>query len=258
MFLVPHRVPNRLQLSFVFGIHLDESQHGKVIAAADAAQMSLQISGERLVSSRGPRQVRRILLVGEELDAAVFHDGFFRGQGTGLFVLRCQIPSRNLAGLDIGLVEGVDADDGACDRGGNLPAEKFRAQIIDVGHRDSQHGVPGLFERRHLRIDLHIRGMFGVDVGEHAIVAVNLRRAQFFAIHRDNAFSNFARGLGQQLLEPRAEVGNIRRSDDRDFIAAAPRRRAQNNSEHRARIFFDAARKVRRLAPFPACGREIS
>ena len=45
MFLVPNRVPDGLKCCFVFGIHLNKSQHGKVITGANASQMSLQISG---------------------------------------------------------------------------------------------------------------------------------------------------------------------------------------------------------------------
>src|SRR5580693_4644808 len=49
MFLVTHSVPYALQGLLVFGIHLDKSQHCKVIASLDAPHMSLQISGERFV-----------------------------------------------------------------------------------------------------------------------------------------------------------------------------------------------------------------
>ena len=92
--------------------------------------------------------------------------------------------------------------------------------------------------------------MICVDVDKHAIVTVNLRRCQFFAVHRDDAFPNFPRGLGQQLLEPGAEVGDIRRSDDRDFIAAAAGCRTQNDSQDRARIFFDGSGRSARLHHF--------
>ena len=69
---------------------------------------------------------------------------------------------------------------------------------------------------------------FQAQVGEHAVVAVDLRRAEWLAIHRDDALALLAGGFGDQLLEPRAEIVNPGRSDDRDLVAASFRGRAQN------------------------------
>ena len=87
-------------------------------------------------------------VIGEELDAVVFEDWLLGGKGAGLLVFRRQVASGDLAGFDIGLVEGVDADDRAGDRGGDFPAEEFLAEIVNVGERDADDRMAGLFERR--------------------------------------------------------------------------------------------------------------
>ena len=78
-------------------------------------------------------------------------------------------------------------------------------------------------------------------VGEDAVIigiAINLRRAQRFAIDRDDAFAELAGGFGDQLLEPRAQVGNSGRSDERNFVAAKFCGRAHDQAEHHSRILF--------------------
>ena len=69
--------------------------------------------------------------------------------------------------------------------------------------------MPRFFERRKLRLLRRISPRLGVDVGKYAILAVNFRRCQFFAAYRDDALANFSRGLGEQLLKPRAQVGDF-------------------------------------------------
>ena len=73
--------------------------------------MSAQISSQGLIVTGGFRQSVGILRIGEQLDAAVLENWLLGGQGTGLLVFRGQIARGNLAGFDIGLIEGVDADD---------------------------------------------------------------------------------------------------------------------------------------------------
>ncbi len=70
------------------------------------------------------------------------------------------------------------------------------------------------------------------------------------AIDRDDPFSDFSRRLGEQLLEPRAEIGDSGRGNQRDFIPARIRRRAKNDSEHGARIFFNRNAQALKPAPF--------
>ena len=126
--VVADRMPQHLQHLLMLRIHLDVAEHREVIAGLDARQVSLQISGERGVGACSLRQLGGILFVGEELDAGIFKDRLLRRERTSLFVFRSQIPRRDLAGFDVGLVEGVNSDDRASHGSGNLPSEKFRAQ----------------------------------------------------------------------------------------------------------------------------------
>ena len=48
-----------------------------------------------------------------------------------------------LAGLDIGLIERIDAEDCARHRRGDLPAEEFLADVIAVGDADAHDRVAG-------------------------------------------------------------------------------------------------------------------
>src|SRR3984957_20539713 len=124
---VADRVPNRHQALFVDVIDLDESQDRTAITRSESAQMSFQISCQRPVGTHSCRQPCSIFFVREKLDPLFLTHRLFRGQGAGLFELRCQSLRCNLAGFDIGLIECVDADDGTGDGSGNLPAEKFRS-----------------------------------------------------------------------------------------------------------------------------------
>ena len=120
----------------------------------------------------------------------------------------------DLAGFDVGLIEGVDADDRARDGGRNLPAEEFLPQVVDVGDGDPNDRVPGFFERRDFGVLRGVGRGFQTKVGEDAIVAINVGRAECFAIDRDDALAQFAGGFGDQLFQPRAEIGNSGRGDD--------------------------------------------
>ncbi len=81
------------------------------------------------------------------------------------------------------------------------------------------HRMAGSFKRRNLRILTRVGRALQPHVRKHAIVAVNRRRANLLAIHRRNSLPLFAGRLGDQLLQPRAQVVNLRRSEDRDLVA---------------------------------------
>ena len=49
------------------------------------------------------------------------------------FVFSSEFARFDFAGFDVGLIESVDADDGAGDGGSNFPAEKFLADGVDIG-----------------------------------------------------------------------------------------------------------------------------
>jgi hypothetical protein len=78
--------------------------------------------------------------------------------------------------------------------------------------------------------------VFQTEVCKHAIVAVNRRLAERFAVNRYDAFADFARGFSEKLFEPRAEVMNAGRRDDRNFVASVNCRCAKDGAENGAGI----------------------
>src|SRR5260370_5241445 len=139
-FLVAHRVTNRLQRLFIRGIHGDVAEDTKIIACLEPRKMGLQN-----ISKSRPVHCSYILLVGEKLDAACFNKWYLWRQAPGGFVLARPLLRFYLAGLHVGLVEGIDADDGSRHSRSDLPPEKFLAQIVNIRERNTHNPVPGLF-----------------------------------------------------------------------------------------------------------------
>src|SRR5258708_19916189 len=137
-------------------------------------------------------------------DSAGFQHWLFRWEGTRFFILRRKIPGGDLAGFHVWLVQSINSKNRTRNRGGNLPAKKFRAQVVYVGHGDAHDWMPGLFERRYFCVDCNITSVLSVNVSEQAIAAVYFRSGKLLAFHRKDALSKFSRRLRQQLLDPRA------------------------------------------------------
>src|SRR5260370_6870388 len=87
-----------------------------------------------------------ILFVGEKFYAACFEKRDFWWKASSGFVLAGQLLGFDLAGFDVGLVEGVNADQGAGDGSSYFPAEKFLTASIGAWEDESNPGVPGLFQ----------------------------------------------------------------------------------------------------------------
>src|SRR6266851_1346140 len=137
-----------------------------------------------------------ILFVGEEFYAACFEKWHFWRQAPGGFILARQLAGFDLAGLDVGLVESIDADDGACNSRSDFPTEKFLAKIVGVRQSDANDGLSSLFEGG----NRSILGLVGLrrqaQISEHAIVAIGSWLGETLAIHGDDAFANFSGGFG--------------------------------------------------------------
>ena len=114
----------------------------------------------------------------KEFDATVFDNRLFCWKRTILFIFRGQIPGRDLAGFDIGLVESINPDDGSGNGGGDFPAKEFRAEIVRVGHRDSNHRLSGLLECGHFLFLALIDARLQPHINENAVTAVNIRRGK--------------------------------------------------------------------------------
>ena len=109
--------------------------------------------------------------VGEELEAAVARrTAVSARQRARLFIGRGQLARLDLARLDIGLVERIDADDRAGDRGRHLPAEKLLAELQRSRDRDAHNRVPGRFERRDRPLLFAVLAVGEPQIGEQPIV----------------------------------------------------------------------------------------
>src|SRR5215208_220421 len=103
--------------------------------------------------------------------------------------------------LNIRLIEGIYTKEPARTSRGKLPFKKLCTEIVDVGEfpiddgmtSGSDHVQPGL---------CFIRNRTERNRDEHAIVAVNFRVAQRFAVYWKDSFPFFARAFSDQLFDP--------------------------------------------------------
>ena len=190
---------------------------------------------------------------------AVRDDGRLRGQLPCLLDVVGELARLDLARLDVGLVERVDAHHRACHGRGNLPAEELARQRVDVGHVDPHDGPPGGYQR----LDGRILGVVGrgreSKVDEQAVGPVRGRRAEGLAVDGDNGVAVLSGRLGNQLLEPRAQVVDARRDDGRELVDAQPGAGSHHQTERDSGIGLDSRlgtlRGHRRGAADPA--REV-
>ena len=219
---------------FVGVVHLDVAEKGEVVAGADAAEVGAKNFGEIGIIF----EKRGVLVVGEELEALVFEERSLGRQLAGGFVFAGELAGFDFAGFDVGLVEGVDADDGAGDGSGDFPAEEFLAEVEFGADDDADDGMAGFFESGDGGVHRAVVFLGEAQIGEDAVVAVDGGLADFFAIDGDDAFADFAGGFGDELFEPRAGIGDAGGSEDGDFVAAVIGGDAENGAEDHAGIFL--------------------
>ena len=170
--------------------------------------MRAQIILEGMVRAGCFGEVGGVLVVRVKLDARFFKNRFFGRKRAREFVLRGELFGYDFAGFDVGLIEGVDPEDGACDRGRNFPPKEFLSEVVDVRQGDAHYRVSGFFKRGDLGILRRVRCALQPKVGEDTVVSIHVRRAELLAINRDDSLAKFASGFCDQLLKPRAQVGN--------------------------------------------------
>ena len=68
-------------------------------------------------------------------------------------------------------------------------------------------------------------------------VPVVRRRAERLPVDRYQTLAYLAGRLGEQLLEPCAEVANAGRRDDCDFVSSAVREHSEDRAQHHAGVF---------------------
>ncbi|MFK4398646.1 hypothetical protein ABIF31_005203 [Bradyrhizobium elkanii] len=78
----------------------------------------------------------------------------------------------------------------------------------------------------------------GTQVDEEAVVAVDRRLANRLALDRDQALAVLAGRFRDQLLGPGAEIGNVRRGEDRHLVAAFEPGDAHREPELHARVLL--------------------
>ena len=172
-----------------------------------------------------------------------------RRQRAGFLKRRGQFARLDLARLDVGLIERIDAEDRAGNRGRDLEAEEF---LADDGRSTScRCGPPDgrpLRARRAARPARH-RPRRRAQIDEQAIVAIGRGVAERLVVDRNDALAVLAGRFGDQLLEPRRR--NRRcfvEDDDRQLVAAFGPARPMASAE-RTPGFSAAARPRRRSAP---------
>ncbi len=77
------------------------------------------------------------------------------------------------------------------------------------------------------------------QIDEEPVVAVHLGRPQLLPVHGDQGDPLLPRRLGHQLLQPRAQVEDGRRCDERDFVSTATAECAEHRSQHRTGVGLD-------------------
>ncbi len=144
-----------------------------------------------------------------------------------------------LLGLgDVGLVEGVDAQADAGDRGGELPAEELGRHPGGVVEADVDERMAGPGQGAQLGVDvdvpLAVAGRTQAD--EDAIVAVDLRCTQGLAIDGHDAHPILAGGLGDELLQPRSQRREVGLDDEGQLVATGLGQGSHGRAQHQRRV----------------------
>ena len=170
-----------------------------------------------------------------------------RRQGGGLrrelpgLPVRADHPARRRLGrLHVRLIEGVDREPPAGRRRGHLPEEALRTQIEEVRHPDLDDGMarlgdePQFFFARPVLPD--------ADSNEDAVVAVGRRRPEGLAHDRQDPLPLLPGALRDELLDPVAEGGDLRREKEGELVPPAHRQLPQKGAEKGPALLPDGIR----------------
>src|SRR5438445_10071268 len=98
--------------------------------------------------------------------------------------------------------------------------------------------MAGLLQRLDLGILRRVYSARVADVREEPVLAVHLRRPERLVINRHDALSFLASALGDELLDPCAEVPDRRRGDTRDLVPSLLGQLAHYDAGDHAVIIF--------------------
>ena len=222
---IAHLVPQDLDRRLVLGEHGQKSQCRKVVARTQLVEVRAQKSGQR-IGGRSGLQLGRVGLGCVQLNSGLRQHRLALRQLACLLVLVHQGAGLDLRRLHVGLIEGIDAHHRASHGGGNLPGEELAEDLVEVLNLDQDHGMASGQESRDFRVQTRIGSAVQAHVSKDAVAAVDRGRGDGFAIHGRDSLALLAGGLGDQLLQPRAQVGDLRRSEDGDLVAPGIGRRA--------------------------------
>ena len=183
--------------------------------------MGLEYTGKGAIRLQGGG----IVPVREEFDAVVGCEGRFFGKLADGFVFIGQSAGCDLARLDIGLVEGVDFENGTGDGGCDLPQKELLSEIVRVTNGEPHNGMVGVFDCLDRKLFIGVGRALEAEIDEKAIVAVDGRRPERLAIDGDKPFTLLTGRFSDQLLEPRPEVIERRRGDQSQLVASGAGRR---------------------------------
>src|SRR5207302_4530419 len=110
------------------GIALDVGERGEVIARMQTREVGLQPTFERRIGSR-LAQGAGISFIGEEGDAVGAEYRRLRRQGAAFVDRVGEVARRDLARLDVRLIERIDAEDRAGNRGRHFPTEELLTEM---------------------------------------------------------------------------------------------------------------------------------
>src|SRR5262249_39177491 len=158
---VAYGMPNLLQLRLMRCIHLQVSQYCEVVSGAQTIQMRAQVLPNIAATDRAG-----VPCIGEQFDSCLLENRLFLGKRACLLVLARKLPSLNLTGLNIGLVEWVDCQDRAGNGRSDFPTEELLAEVVDVVDRNADNGMAGIFKSCDLFVLRCIRRPFKSQVRE--------------------------------------------------------------------------------------------
>jgi len=118
----------------------------------------------------------------------------------------------DLGRFDVGLVEGIQAEQGARDRDRDLPAKNFLDEIERVGDLDPNDRMARGFECFEPGVSIRGRSVAReCDVDENAVVRVPRGIGEVFPRDRDDSLSVLAGRLTDQLRGRRGSFRDRRR-----------------------------------------------
>src|SRR6185437_14913352 len=155
-------------------VAFDIGEERAIIAVSNSREMCRENLCERADLRENPA----ILAVGKQRQTGFLQEWRLGRQLPGLFVGCGQFARLHLAGLDIRLIEWIDAEDRTRDGRRKLPAEEFLTDVIAIGDRDAHDWLARAFECCDCVILLGIRFARQAHINEKAILPVDVGRAE--------------------------------------------------------------------------------